>query len=97
MSEYESYITDRTVVIKHVDDPDEPSYLIRAPQDGGDIARVEWLSLQPSGTPLAFGDGQTVLSLGGNSKKRIEWSSGGPHDGNVLYAAGARIYLGDDA
>lgn len=71
-------------------EPNGPNYVL---QDGTGavIARVEWLSLQPCGTPVALGGS---IEFGGDSHKTVKYANhGGTDEDGVVKAAGARIYL----
>lgn len=69
-----------------------PNYVLQD-MDGRVLARVSWLSLQPSGTPVALGGS---AEFGGDSRKTVKYaninSEATDTEGCVI-AAGARIHL----
>lgn len=76
--------------IEAASEPNGPNYVLQNGL-GRVIARVEWLSLQPSGTPVALGGS---AEFGGDSKKTVKYANSvGTDDDGVVKAAGARIHI----
>lgn len=96
MTDSDAYTTARGVTIRR-NQYEAFNYEVIARESGEVIARVGWLTLQPSGVPLAVGDAPAEVQLGGNESKRFEWANAHGADGATLVATGARVYLGDDA
>jgi len=96
MTDTEPFTTDGGLTIRRLDHGGY-QYEILAWPSGRLLGRVGWISLRPSGVPLAFGDAPAELQLGGDATKRIEWADAHGTDETVVVATGARLYLGDHA
>jgi hypothetical protein len=90
------FTTQRGVTLRRIDSDVPYNYEVVSRESGETVGRVGWLSLQPSGAPLAFGDAPAEVQIGGDKKKRVSFTRSDTTDG-VIEAAGAQIYLGDDA
>lgn len=88
-----SHATDRRVTITRLSGEASGNYRIEY-SGKLETAVVGWLSFQPSGIPLAFGDAPAALELGGTGLKTVKFA-GDPEytDDGEIRAVGARIEL----
>jgi hypothetical protein len=98
MSE-DDFTTQYGVTLRRVDGDEWYNYEVVSRKSGETVARARWLTLQPSGAPLAFGDAPAEVEIGSDTEIRVSVTSNsfGDDDARVAEAAGARIYLGDAA
>jgi len=96
MTDADPYTTDRGITVRRGGDS-AYNYEILARDTGEVVARVSWVTLHPSGTPIALGDAPAELELGSNTTKRIEWAGVYSTSPPSVVASGARVFLGDDA
>jgi len=70
--------------------PNGPNYKLVDGDSAEVLARVEWLSFQPCGTPFSLGGS---IEFGGDSHKTVKYANRSEEKDGVVYAAGARVHL----